>query len=240
MAACLLFKSDFVGTVAFGLTVVSPENVFNPSLTAVSTFSAIFTSSILFNVTGITTPTDTLIWVGSSESSTLTVDVDIGGTVYSKVASSNILVYRYPLGTSDISMTIKGPSTLVTNRYVIAAESLELPNVTAPLSPPNIARNYSVRNNVNRNGVLVGNNLFKKPVPLTITMKNLTQDWVEANVPNVTERVSKSPFFFMRDPDNKPDQVAYCWLDKEVSQPRLNKNGLYDWQIQCQSISQLT
>ena len=93
-----------------------------------------------------------------------------------------------------------------------------------------IATEYAV--NRSRNGQRLGATVVREGITNSVTVDNLSGDWVHENMPPLIEHIRRTlPVYFAWRPLDFPDDVIFCWGDGDVRPTNTGPRDLmsFDW-----------
>lgn len=86
-------------------------------------------------------------------------------------------------------------------------------------TPPSVAFEDKVINNISESGNFVGRSLIRKAMRTSFNISVVDANWVLNDWRDLLEVVQEHPFYFAWDSANYPTDVAYCWTDRPVGKP---------------------
>lgn len=128
-------------------------------------------------------------------------------------------------------LTFSG-SALMVSRNVgnySLGKALELPRVEAPFKSAGEFQGDDTKRNYSETGGLIASDIYYKPVPVQIVLKNYPEQFVLDNIPELAAYIASETFYFMWNV-NRPGEVVYSWITDRVNVPRFNGNYLADWE----------
>jgi len=150
-----------------------------------------------------------------------------GTTIFRKVTSQTKRYFRF-----EISST--GSASFFANFYLGVA--LAFPKgMTSPFSPANLNRENKIMNNISEGGQFLGRVLRREGAMVTISQKNITRAWIDANWNTVADHVELYPFYFIWDQENYPEEAAYC-MTKRITYPKYQDNTYLSFSLECNAL----
>lgn len=83
-------------------------------------------------------------------------------------------------------------------------------------SPITLSRVTSYSNNVSESGQWLGRSVKSKGSATTFAWSNLTAAWYRQYFDSFVSSAKTQPFFIAWRPDQYPDEVGYCWTNKDI------------------------
>ena len=95
-------------------------------------------------------------------------------------------------------------------------------------TPITLNQMTTIRPNKSEGGHFLGRSIIRTGASTTVELKNLTAAWVRASFkPFITDAIS-NPFFFAWHPTTYTAEVAYGWVNEDISVQNNGKAGLMD------------
>ncbi len=146
-------------------------------------------------------------------------------TVFKKVTNRNVRYFRFEIDST-------GAASFFANLYLGVA--LALPKgMNSPFSPANYNRDRKIMNNISEGGQFLGRTLRRNGSKVTISQKNITRTWIDANWITIADHIELYPFYFIWDQENFPTEAAYCMTDKKIDYPKYQDNTYMMFSIPC-------
>ena len=98
-----------------------------------------------------------------------------------------------------------------------------------PLSPPGLMDIKVPKTVMSRGGRFVGRQVKSKPFPVKLKFSTRTPTEVRSGAVPFLTHANALPFFVAWDTDLFPDEVAYCWNEKELKLPQYRNTMFMDW-----------
>lgn len=86
-------------------------------------------------------------------------------------------------------------------------------------SPPKLARNTTLTNNVSQGGVWLGRSVIRNGATFSFDLDKLTMAWVYAVWYPFMLHAERRPWFLLWEKKNHPGEAAFCWTVGQIQKP---------------------
>lgn len=83
--------------------------------------------------------------------------------------------------------------------------------------PITVSRNTEIMHNISEGGFDLGRSIMRNGASTSVDIKHLTETWIRSQFEPLFASIRLNPFFFAWRPSSYPTEVAYCWVDSDLS-----------------------
>lgn len=167
-------------------------------------------------------------WAGEEVTAVSTITPSDNAPIFRVFTSATMRYWRFKI-------------VATTNANLIGVLSLgvrlELPSeIPLNFTPPSLARDHSIANNVAEKGAFLGRTLERNGYELDLKQNFVTPSWIRTYWEPLADHVDTKPFFFSWDYENYPDEAVLAWADKMLPKPSYSHANFMKFQIKGRAL----
>ena len=106
-------------------------------------------------------------------------------------------------------------------------------------TPPDFVTQATVTTTTSAGGLPLGRSINLQPGRIVLNPSNLADPWMRSEWLSFRSHALRYPFFLLWNPEEHPEEAAYCWADVELPSHGLSRPGHFDVSLPCHMLTSL-